>query len=402
MESNNYVQLTYDGNGKRVKKYNYNTGLSVLYFGELYEVRGSVGIIQVFAGKQRVASVFLDGRTQFYHANHLGSSSVITDGNGAKKEKMEYFPFGTYRESVDYDAGFPDVFYTFTGQEDDDDLGFYNFKARIYDPVLGRFISPDTLIPSPEDPQAMNRYSYAMNNPLIYVDPTGHIFTLYHIPITFTAELLRGNSFWGALKVAYNDCRVDIVDIFRPQEAQLASNANQHYMIGWLTDAGRYQRPEEARLSIYTHAITSLSSGEYSPIRHLLNDWGHGLESMEVYTASFQNRVWHFITKDINPIEVYQAFMRNLEFNMDPYGTVEKYFGSQLQYSPLQPNNSFGTTLSYNLPEASSRGLNIPLDFSTSTNFVYSFQSFNSNLNFNLGANTGFYLDVDTNLHLGW
>jgi len=169
----NYVQLTYDGSGKRVKKYNYNTGQSVLYFGELYEVRGSVGIIQVFAGKQRVASVLADGRTQFYHANHLGSASVISDGNGAKKEKIEYYPFGTYKEAVDYDSNFPDVFYTFTGQEDDDDLGLYNYVARLYDPALGRFISPDSIVPDSNDPQSLNRYSYVRNNPMLMIDPSG-------------------------------------------------------------------------------------------------------------------------------------------------------------------------------------------------------------------------------------
>jgi RHS repeat-associated protein len=62
---------------------------------------------------------------------------VITDQNGNRTERMEYFPFGTYREAIDYDGTFPDVYYTFTGQEEDDELGFYNYKARLYDPVLG-------------------------------------------------------------------------------------------------------------------------------------------------------------------------------------------------------------------------------------------------------------------------
>ncbi len=87
---------------------------------------------------------------------------------------MEYFPFGTYRETVDYDVNFPDVFYTFTGQEDDDDLGLYNYGARLYDPALGRFISPDSIVPDPTDLQSLNRYSYVRNNPLFYIDPTGH------------------------------------------------------------------------------------------------------------------------------------------------------------------------------------------------------------------------------------
>jgi RHS repeat-associated protein len=104
---------------------------------------------------------------------------VITDQNGDRKERIEYFPFGTYKEAVDYDPNFPDVFYTFTGQEDDDDLGLYNFKARLYDPSLGRFISPDIIDPNIDDPQSLNRYSYARNNPLIYIDPTGNQYESY-------------------------------------------------------------------------------------------------------------------------------------------------------------------------------------------------------------------------------
>jgi RHS repeat-associated protein len=178
----NFVQFTYDGYSQRVKKYNYTTGQTVLYFGELYEVRGGAATIHVFAGNQRLASVFLNGTTQFYHSNHLGSASFVTDQSGARKEQIEYFPFGTYRAvgnvngTYDFDTNFPDVFYTFTGQEDDDDLGLYNFKARLYDPLLGRFLSPDSLVPYPHDPQSLNRYSYVSNNPLKYVDPEGHFF----------------------------------------------------------------------------------------------------------------------------------------------------------------------------------------------------------------------------------
>ena len=172
------VSITYDGNGQRVRKQSSVSG-TILYLGGLYETRNGAGIIHVFAGSQRVASVLADGRTQFYHSNHLGSSSFITDQNGDKKEKIEYFPFGEYRAvgdpngTYDYDPSFPDVNYTFTGQEDDDDLGLYNYGARLYDPVLARFISPDRLIPEPGNLQTFNRYSYCVNNPLILTDPNG-------------------------------------------------------------------------------------------------------------------------------------------------------------------------------------------------------------------------------------
>jgi uncharacterized protein RhaS with RHS repeats len=47
-------------------------------------------------------------------------------------------------------------------------------KSRYYDPCLGRFISPDTIVPEPYNPQALNRYAYAFNNPISNLDPTGH------------------------------------------------------------------------------------------------------------------------------------------------------------------------------------------------------------------------------------
>jgi len=64
--------------------------------------------------------------------------------------------------------------YLFTGQKWDSATGLYKMGNRYYDPVLGRFISPDPYIPDLTNPQDLNRYSYARNNPLKYTDPTGH------------------------------------------------------------------------------------------------------------------------------------------------------------------------------------------------------------------------------------
>jgi len=50
----------------------------------------------------------------------------------------------------------------------------YNYNGRLYDPVIGRFISADPFVQAPFDPQSLNRFSYVRNNPLIYTDPTGY------------------------------------------------------------------------------------------------------------------------------------------------------------------------------------------------------------------------------------
>ncbi|HBY95633.1 MAG TPA: hypothetical protein DEP84_17045, partial [Chloroflexi bacterium] len=62
----------------------------------------------------------------------------------------------------------------FTGQRVEGSSSLYDYQARYYAPALGLFVSPDPLVPEPGQPAALNRYSYALNNPLRYTDPTGH------------------------------------------------------------------------------------------------------------------------------------------------------------------------------------------------------------------------------------
>ena len=63
----------------------------------------------------------------------------------------------------------------FTSQRNEADFGLMDYNARYYSPVLGRFVSPDTIVPEPTNPQDWNRYVYVRNNPLVYTDPTGHL-----------------------------------------------------------------------------------------------------------------------------------------------------------------------------------------------------------------------------------
>jgi RHS repeat-associated protein len=71
--------------------------------------------------------------------------------------------------------GRADFGYTF--QRSLTDTGLMDYKARMYDPTIGRFVQPDTLVPSPSSSQALNRYAYVNNNPVKYTDPSGHRFT---------------------------------------------------------------------------------------------------------------------------------------------------------------------------------------------------------------------------------
>ena len=108
----------------------------------------------------------------YYIADHLGSSSVMTDRAGVLVQHYEYAAYGNER----YNAGTPalQVSNRYTGQVLDEETGLYYYNARYYDPELGRFTQPDTMVPDPSHSQTLNRYTYVDNNPLKYTDPSGH------------------------------------------------------------------------------------------------------------------------------------------------------------------------------------------------------------------------------------
>ncbi len=106
----------------------------------------------------------------FILANQLGSATVTLDSTGNVQSELRYHPFGETRHS----DGTTPTNRRFTGQIQDEGTGLYYYNARYYDPSIGRFIQADTIVPEPGNPQSLNRYSYVLNNPLKYTDPTGH------------------------------------------------------------------------------------------------------------------------------------------------------------------------------------------------------------------------------------
>ncbi len=107
----------------------------------------------------------------YLHGDHLGSTSVATNAGGAAISSARYFAYGGQRSGNLF--ALP-TDHAFTGQKLDKGTGLMHYGARYFDSALGTFISPDTIVPQPGDPQALNRYSYTLNNPLRYTDPTGH------------------------------------------------------------------------------------------------------------------------------------------------------------------------------------------------------------------------------------
>ena len=198
----------YNGDGELVARQ--VAGRTVAHYaaGGLYEVDPVTNTTRKYAtfGGRRVAVTTTTGAppqttttVQYLHQDHLGSTGLVTTADGAFVQARFHAPFGApwYTPTT---AGVAPALGTrfgepwpavgtqqaapnatdrhYTGQRSfEASLGsLYHYQARWYSPVLGRFLSPDPIVPEPGNPQALNRYSYVVNNPLRYTDPSGHCF----------------------------------------------------------------------------------------------------------------------------------------------------------------------------------------------------------------------------------
>ncbi len=125
-------------------------------------------------------------RTLTVTQDALGSTDRIVDAAGNAVLSTSFEAFGQRRgpgwsglpAAADLDAVARTTRDGFTGHEQLDHLGLVHMGGRVYDPVVGRFLSPDPIVHAPEWSQDLNRYAYAWNNPLSIVDPTGYAETV--------------------------------------------------------------------------------------------------------------------------------------------------------------------------------------------------------------------------------
>jgi len=144
------------------------------YIGSLYEEQSGNSVSYIYLGSQRIAQI-RNGDVMYYLADHLGGTNLLADDAGAVKELCEYKPFGSFSVHEKYGTTSQTAWFYFTGKEFDEKIGLYYYGARYYNPVIGRFITADSIVQNPGgDPQTLNRYSYCGNNPITRIDPTGH------------------------------------------------------------------------------------------------------------------------------------------------------------------------------------------------------------------------------------
>ena len=176
-DGNAISRATYDGDGVRRKRVDSNG--TVHYLGG-YERKLAGGsnssdtVTKYYSASlgalSRPLAFRRGGTLHWVGADHLGGTIRVMDSSFTAVDGMRYKPYGE-----DRDTGSDLVTdRKFTGQTEDETAGLYWYASRAYDPAIGRFVSPDVLVPDPSNPQSLNRYAYVYNNPVGNVDPSGH------------------------------------------------------------------------------------------------------------------------------------------------------------------------------------------------------------------------------------
>ncbi|HOH62334.1 MAG TPA: RHS repeat-associated core domain-containing protein, partial [Bacilli bacterium] len=180
------------------------------YISANYIVRNKTVISKhVFAGNQRIASTvsmknncgtMTEQNTMYFHPDHLGSSSYVTDKKGNFFEMIEYLPYGEtlYDEAATVDK----TEFRFTSKEQDAETGLYYYGARYRDSKTGVWLSVDPALSlylagkgsegGVYNPSNLNLYSYCGNDPINYIDPDGRLKVFIW---RFTGSLSGQN--WG-------------------------------------------------------------------------------------------------------------------------------------------------------------------------------------------------------------
>ena len=205
ISDNGYTaSFTYNGNFDRVKMqmlHNSSTSLTRYYLGGCYELdvkpSGTTERLYLNGGYYDAPTVLIKqgNSSSVYHIlrDHLGSITHVINSSGTVVQELSYDAWGRLRNPSTFalynPTNEPDLYLGrgYCSHEHLTGLGLINMNARLYDPLLGRFLSPDPYVQAPEHSQSFNRYSYCMNNPLIYKDENGEFFLWTFIAATTDA-----------------------------------------------------------------------------------------------------------------------------------------------------------------------------------------------------------------------
>ena len=279
------ITYDYDANGQRIKVVTNKNGVvtATYYPTQSYNIASDTQVVtkHIFAGSQNIATIQgggPDAAIYYNHTDSLNSSSVMSDLTGTIAETMDYFPFGAIRLDTRPSTSSGHSAFSeqrkYIGQEYDADTGLNYLNARYYNSVIGRFLSQDPMFWSNNqnlaDPQSLNSYSYANNNPIRFSDPTGFRAELVIVPISFGPFSINGaHSF------------IQITPESGADYSQYDGNGS-HYTIGgymssrlgWsnqlvakINEPGNYDSPAFQRIASYNLAVPEgLSAGQYDTL----------------------------------------------------------------------------------------------------------------------------------------
>lgn len=207
-------------NGKDVR--------STVYAGDCEEIseNGAVWDFYYLDGNTIVIRQANDYNAKFksYQAfcDNLGSILSVVDEAGHKVFDASYDAWGkqtVIMNTIGLHRGY-------CGHEMLNEFNIINMNGRLYDPVIGRFLSPDNFVQQPDNSQNFNRYSYCLNNPLKYTDPSGNLFGIDDAVIAFAAFNMansmmqascNGENIWkaGAISLLSSAASYGIGSVFK-------------------------------------------------------------------------------------------------------------------------------------------------------------------------------------------
>lgn len=153
--------------------------------------------------RPRERKLVTGSRLLYACTDNLGSITRLVDGQGSVVFSASYDAWGNQTvltDSIGFRRGF-------TGHEHIPEFGLINMNGRLYDPATGTFLSPDNYVQAPYSSQSFNRYSYCLNNPLKYTDPSGELFgiddaffafTVFNVASSMMQAAYSGKNVWKA------------------------------------------------------------------------------------------------------------------------------------------------------------------------------------------------------------
>ncbi len=212
VNTNKQMDFVYGNDYERLKMDYKLNGINqyTRYYAEDYDLQESATGSKAWtyiAAPSGLCAVYYNnnGTTELNYvlSDHLGSPILLSNTSQQIVEEYSYDSWGRRRNASDwsYTAIAPStkLIRGYTLHEMVDEFGLINMNGRVYDPVMGRFVQPDKYVQAPANIQNFNRYSYVMNNPLNYTDPSGNIF-LGLIRGVLNSVFSGGLEFWNADK----------------------------------------------------------------------------------------------------------------------------------------------------------------------------------------------------------